>query len=506
MLTKQLNHALKKEYAQEIKQEDADSNDRSNRTTSNLAFILFDSPREFVLVWIKLLLTLIFMLLISALPYPERGKQFFFVIFFLATALRVIEVKVTWEIKESVAVAGKKIREYRDDPLVPTPDYRQALLLEGSPREGHYFFREEPYFYQLEKHLISWQKSNPLSRGIACAFRGIASNIGNKSYKGILDTPDARKALGDEWFLIQTRPICLMHFIQRHGGGNFLSKEKKEKHQNKGIMVKGKMKEHKPENGNSQNRNEVWEEIRALGLEEKEDERYPFTERAANIKQLSSLKLQKVLFSFSDIDGCVQNGMIPFLMFSFMLKEQENVRILRGLKILFCLGLKILTDELKEIEMIHELTKYAVSYQARASWVGGGHEIVFAFLSKRGVGLTKPHANDMFLILIDGGESFEVQERWGGTLIWQEYETSIFDDPEGFKKGGGQGNETSTSLSPTCVPFTEKLIKSLSLHKTVMLIEEKDQITRKRTREIVHQAIRKGQLDPLPQGSQMREA
>lgn len=63
-------------------------------------------------------------------------------------------------------------------------------------------------------------------------------------------------------------------------------------------MVKGKMKEHKPENGNSQNRNEVWEEIRALGLcltcvelypghqckvkmnivigdsEEKEDERY----------------------------------------------------------------------------------------------------------------------------------------------------------------------------------------------------------------------------------------
>jgi len=36
--------------------------------------------------------------------------------------------------------------------------------------------------------------------------------------------------------------------------------------QNKGIMVKGKMKEHKPENGNSQNRNEVWEEIRALGL------------------------------------------------------------------------------------------------------------------------------------------------------------------------------------------------------------------------------------------------
>ncbi|KAL5644193.1 hypothetical protein ACJX0J_000905, partial (mitochondrion) [Zea mays] len=260
----------KKEYAQEIKQEDADSNDRSNRTTSNLAFIYFE--------WIKLLLTLIFMLLISAL--------------FLATALRVIEVKVTWEIKESVA-----IREYRDDPLVvsknlliseclwrrdglPTPDYRQALLLEGSPREGHYFFREEPYFYQLEKHLISWQKSNPLSRGIACAFRGIASNIGNKSYKGILDTPDARKAL----FLIQTRPICLMHFIQRHGGGNFLSKEKKEKHQNKGIMVKGKMKEHKPENGNSQNRNEVWEEIRALGLEEKEDERYPFTERAANIK------------------------------------------------------------------------------------------------------------------------------------------------------------------------------------------------------------------------------
>ncbi|KAL5666523.1 hypothetical protein ACJX0J_026631 [Zea mays] len=137
----------------------------------------------------------------------------------------------------------------------------------------------------LEKHLISWQKSNPLRRGIACAFRGIASNIGNKSYKGILDTPDARKALGDEWFLIQTRPICLMHFIQRHGGGNFLSKEKKEKHQNKGIMVKGKMKEHKPENGNSQNRNEVWEEIRALGLEEKEDERYPFTERAANIKE-----------------------------------------------------------------------------------------------------------------------------------------------------------------------------------------------------------------------------
>jgi hypothetical protein len=31
-------------------------------------------------------------------------------------------------------------------------------------------------------------------------------------------------------------------------------------------MVKGKMKEHKPENGNSRNRNEVWEEIRALGL------------------------------------------------------------------------------------------------------------------------------------------------------------------------------------------------------------------------------------------------
>ncbi|KAL5642604.1 hypothetical protein ACJX0J_004080 (mitochondrion) [Zea mays] len=458
----------KKEYAQEIKQEDADSNDRSNRTTSNLAFIYFDSPREFVCFWgatmdkiasypyfyVKDLAPFVtigqissfffFLLLISALPYPERGKQFFFVIlftglhfkqfhYFLATALRVIEVKVTWEIKESVAVAGKKIREYRDDPLVPTPDYRQALLLEGSPREGHYFFREEPYFYQLEKHLISWQKSNPLSRGIACAFRGIASNIGNKSYKGILDTPDARKALGDEWFLIQTRPICLMHFIQRHGGGNFLSKEKKEKHQNKGIMVKGKMKEHKPENGNSQNRNEVWEEIRALGLEEKEDERYPFTERAANIKQLSSLKLQKVLFSFSDIDGCVQNGMIPFLMFSFMLKEQENVRILRGLKILFCLGLKILTDELKEIEMIHELTKYAVSYQARASWVGGGHEIVFAFLSKRGVGLTKPHANDMFLILIDGGESFEVQERWGGTLIWQEYETSIFDDPSSIQ-------------------------------------------------------------------------
>ncbi|KAL5657907.1 hypothetical protein ACJX0J_031070, partial [Zea mays] len=67
------------------------------------------------------------------------------------------------------------------------------------------------------------------------------------------------------------------------------------------------------------------------------------------------------------------------------------------------------------------------SYQARASWVGVP---VFAFLSKRGVGLTKPHANDMFLILIElegrGGESFEVQERWGGTLlvIWQEYETS----------------------------------------------------------------------------------
>ncbi|KAL5644681.1 hypothetical protein ACJX0J_000617 (mitochondrion) [Zea mays] len=450
----------KKEYAQEIKQEDADSNDRSNRTTSNLAFIYFDSPREFVCFWgatmdkiasypyfyVKDLAPFVtigqissfffFLLLISALPYPERGKQFFFVIF---SRFVWQDSQVTWEIKESVAVAGKKIREYRDDPLVPTPDYRQALLLEGSPREGHYFFREEPYFYQLEKHLISWQKSNPLSRGIACAFRGIASNIGNKSYKGILDTP----------FLIQTRPICLMHFIQRHGGGNFLSKEKKEKHQNKGIMY-GK-------------------EIRALGLEEKEDERYPFTERAANIKQLSSLKLQKVLFSFSDIDGCVQNGMIPFLMFSFMLKEQENVRILRGLKILFCLGLKILTDELKEIEMIDQIEqmiaqdhvdepadpniileepedeasksdkdgkkRYAVSYQARASWVGGGHEIVFAFLSKRD--LTKPHANDMFLILIDGGESFEVQERWGGTLIWQEYETSIFDDPSSIqiKKG-----------------------------------------------------------------------
>ncbi|KAL5668401.1 hypothetical protein ACJX0J_020622, partial [Zea mays] len=413
----------KKEYAQEIKQEDADSNDRSNRTTSNLAFIYFDSPREFVCNY---------KLLISALPYPERGKQFFFVIFnkidhkpyfifFLATALRVIEVKVTWEIKESVAVAGKKIREYRDDPLVPTPDYRQALLLEGSPREGHYFFREEPYFYQLEKHLISWQKSNPLSRGIACAFRGIASNIGNKSYKGILDTPDARKALGDEWFLIQTRPICLMHFIQRHGGGNFLSKEKKEKHQNKGIMVKGKMKEHKPENGNSQNRNEVWEEIRALGLEEKEDERYPFTERAANIKEqrisVYQVEKKRIVHTKSKQSSLLIQWRIAHR------KEQENVRILRGLKILFCLGLKILTDELKEIEMvlfgnikIHELTKYAISYQARASWVGGGHEIVFAFLSKRGVGLTKPHANDMFLILIDGGESFEVQERWGGTL------------------------------------------------------------------------------------------
>ncbi|KAL5668395.1 hypothetical protein ACJX0J_020616 [Zea mays] len=48
--------------------------------------------------------------------------------------------------------------------------------------------------------------------------------------------------------------------------------------------------------------------------------------------------------------------------------------------------------------------------------------------------LTKPHANDMFLILIElegrGGESFEVQERWGGTLlVVAEYETSIFDDP-----------------------------------------------------------------------------
>ncbi|KAL5643428.1 hypothetical protein ACJX0J_005267, partial (mitochondrion) [Zea mays] len=132
----------KKEYAQEIKQEDADSNDRSNRTTSNLAFIYFDSPREFVCFWgatmDKLLLTLIFMLLISALPYPERGKQFFFVIlftglhfkqfhYFLATALRVIEVKVTWEIKESVAVAGKKIREYRDDPLVVSKN----LLISG---------------------------------------------------------------------------------------------------------------------------------------------------------------------------------------------------------------------------------------------------------------------------------------------------------------------------------------------------------------------------------------
>ncbi|KAL5647954.1 hypothetical protein ACJX0J_042309, partial [Zea mays] len=326
-------------------------------------------------------------LLISALPYPERGKQFFFhlsslVLYvaakkavdgsisvggFLATALRVIEVKVTWEIKESVAVAGKKtaivqghflsltnldtglgnstlfhwlqdkrIREYRDDPLVVSKNLLISgillsqigidpalgylfIFLEGSPREGHYFFREEPYFYQLEKHLISWQKSNPLSRGIACAFRGIASNIGNKSYKGILDTPDARKALGDEWFLIQTRPICKLDVA---------------------ISYQNKRKK---------------SSFKALGLEEKEDERYPFTERAANIKQLSSLKLQKVLFSFSDIDGCVQNGMIPFLMFSFMLKEQENVQILRGLKILFCLGLKIITDELKEIEMIDQI-------------------------------------------------------------------------------------------------------------------------------------------------------
>ncbi|KAL5668402.1 hypothetical protein ACJX0J_020623, partial [Zea mays] len=86
----------------------------------------------------------------------------------------------------------------------------------------------------------------------------------------------------------------------------------------------------------------------------------------------------------------------------------------------------------------------------------------------------------------------------------------IFDDPvlasdsrlytmlEGFKKGGGQGNETSTSLSPTtenliskkkCVPFTEKLIKSLSLHKTV-IIEEKDKITRKRTSEDIERATK----------------
>ncbi|KAL5645069.1 hypothetical protein ACJX0J_001239, partial (mitochondrion) [Zea mays] len=245
-------------------------------------------------------------------------------------------------------------------------------------------------------HFLAKKQSTALllkQKRIACAFRGIASKLAAL----ILDTPDARKAL----FLIQTRPICLMHFIQRHGGGNFLSKEKKEKHQNKGIMVKGKMKEHKPENGNSQNRNEVWEEIRALGLEEKEDERYPFTERAANIKQLSSLKLQKVLFSFSDIDGCVQNGMIPFLMFSFMLKEQENVRILRGLKILFCLGLKILTDELKEIEMIDQIEQMIaqdhVSSTCLINHTGGQG---FAFLSKRGVGLTKPHANDMFLILI----------------------------------------------------------------------------------------------------------
>ncbi|KAL5643513.1 hypothetical protein ACJX0J_000673 (mitochondrion) [Zea mays] len=96
----------KKEYAQEIKQEDADSNDRSNRTTSNLAFIYFDSPREFVCFWgatmdkiasypyfyVKDLAPFVtigqissfffFLLLISALPYPERGKQFFFVILF----------------------------------------------------------------------------------------------------------------------------------------------------------------------------------------------------------------------------------------------------------------------------------------------------------------------------------------------------------------------------------------------------------------------------------------
>ncbi|KAL5645070.1 hypothetical protein ACJX0J_001240 (mitochondrion) [Zea mays] len=128
----------KKEYAQEIKQEDADSNDRSFREVIGQQAILL----SFIFEWIKLLLTLIFMLLISALPYPERGKQFFFVIFFLATALRVIEVKVTWEIKESVAVAGKKIREYRDDPLVCLWRRDGLPLLEGSPREGHYFFRE----------------------------------------------------------------------------------------------------------------------------------------------------------------------------------------------------------------------------------------------------------------------------------------------------------------------------------------------------------------------------
>ncbi|KAL5668397.1 hypothetical protein ACJX0J_020618 [Zea mays] len=100
----------KKEYAQEIKQEDADSNDRSNRTTSNLAFIYFDSPREFVCFWgatmdkiasypyfyVKdlapfvtigqissffffLFFAITVQLLISALPYPERGKQFFFI-------------------------------------------------------------------------------------------------------------------------------------------------------------------------------------------------------------------------------------------------------------------------------------------------------------------------------------------------------------------------------------------------------------------------------------------